>query len=186
MLRARKNRMDIIDFAQLTAAQRGEAARVLRDAFAHVPDAFDGAFEAEVESFFTDPARAAIAVVDGEALVGWIGRVETYSHAWELHPLCVDPAHQGKGVGAALVRALEARVKAAGVLTLYLGTDDEFGGTSLFGRDLFPDVAGKIAGVTETGGHPFAFYRKLGYEIVGLMPDANGPGRPDIFMAKRL
>jgi hypothetical protein len=34
--------------------------------------------------------------------------------------------------------------------------------------------------------HPFLFYRKLGYVVTGVMPDANGRGRPDIFMSKRL
>jgi aminoglycoside 6'-N-acetyltransferase I len=35
-------------------------------------------------------------------------------------------------------------------------------------------------------GHPFGFYRRLGFVLVGVLPDANGPGRPDIFLAKRL
>jgi aminoglycoside 6'-N-acetyltransferase I len=30
------------------------------------------------------------------------------------------------------------------------------------------------------------FYQKLGYVIVGVIPDANGPGKPDIMMAKRV
>jgi aminoglycoside 6'-N-acetyltransferase I len=30
------------------------------------------------------------------------------------------------------------------------------------------------------------FYRKLGFVIVGVVPDANGPGKPDILMAKRV
>lgn len=34
--------------------------------------------------------------------------------------------------------------------------------------------------------HPFLFYRKLGYVVTGVMPDANGRGRPDIYMSKRL
>jgi hypothetical protein len=34
--------------------------------------------------------------------------------------------------------------------------------------------------------HPYEFYQKLGYQIVGVIPDANGPGKPDILMAKSL
>jgi len=34
--------------------------------------------------------------------------------------------------------------------------------------------------------HPYGFYQKLGFALVGVLPDANGPGRPDIFMAKRV
>ena len=179
--------MVIVPFADPSLPQRSQAARVLRDALAHIPAYGDtGEADAEVETFFTVPERWALAALDGEAVLGWVGVIETYSHGWELHPLAVDPAAQGRGVGSALVRALEAQVKARGVLTLYLGADDEFGGTSLFGQDLFPDVAGRIAGLAETAGHPFAFYRKLGYEVVGLLPDVNGFGKPDIFMAKRL
>ena len=176
-----------VDFPDLSTEQRAEAARVLRDAFADRPEAFGDQAEDEVESFLSDEDRAAFAAVEDGRVVGWIGRVATYSHAWELHPLAVTPGRQRHGIGAALTRELEARAKAAEVITLYLGTDDEYGGTSLHGSDLYPDVAGKIAGVTATArGHAFAFYRRLGYEIVGLIPDANGPGKPDILMAKRL
>ncbi|WP_293681091.1 GNAT family N-acetyltransferase [uncultured Phenylobacterium sp.] len=176
----------IVDFSQLTAAQRVQAAHVLEAAFAHLPAAFDGAFAEEVQTFFTELGRAAWAALDGDAVVGWVGRIEGYEYAWELHPLAVHPAAQRRGVGSALVALLEERARAAGMLTVYLGTDDEFDGTNLFGQELFPDVAGKIAGVVETNGHPFAFYRKLGYEITGLVPHANGFGKPDILMAKRL
>lgn len=34
--------------------------------------------------------------------------------------------------------------------------------------------------------HPYEFYLKLGYTVVGVIPDANGPGKPDILMATRL
>ena len=30
------------------------------------------------------------------------------------------------------------------------------------------------------------YCRRQGYEIVGLLPDVNGAGRPDILLAKRL
>ena len=91
----------------------------------------------------------------------------------------------GRGVGRALVAALEARAATEGFLTIHLGTDDEVGGTNLFGRDLFPDVLGKLAAIAPTErGHAFFFYLSLGYEPIGLLPDAIGPGSPDIYMAK--
>ena len=34
--------------------------------------------------------------------------------------------------------------------------------------------------------HPYEFYVKMGYKIVGVIPDANGIGKPDIWMAKRV
>ena len=178
----------IVDFRTLTSAQQAGAARILREARAHMPSAYngEGEAEAEVRTFLEDPERAALAALEGKAVRGWIGVIESYSHAWELHPLVVDPAHQRRGLGRALTAALEAQVKARGVLTLYLGTDDDYGGTNLFGRELFPDVAAKIGTLRAGERHASGFYRRIGYEVVGLIPDANGPGRPDIMMAKQL
>jgi aminoglycoside 6'-N-acetyltransferase I len=34
--------------------------------------------------------------------------------------------------------------------------------------------------------HPYEFYQKLGFIIAGVMPDANGRGKPDIFLSKRV
>lgn len=178
----------VVNFAELDELQRAQAATLLRRGFAHMQNAFaePGEAEQEVNTFLEDPARVALAALAGDRLIGWIGAIRTYDHAWELHPLVVDPAHQRRGIGTCLLTAMEQSARTQGVLTLYLGTDDDFGGTSLFGRDLFPDVASKIAGIAVTRGHPVAFYRKLGYEVVGLIPDANGAGKPDIFMAKHM
>ncbi len=85
-----------------------------------------------------------------------------------------------------LVGELERRARAAGMLTLILGADDEDGGTNLYGVDLFPDVLQHARSVKQTSRHPLAFYRKLGFEVVGVLPDVNGLGKPDILMAKRL
>jgi len=104
-----------------------------------------------------------------------------------LHPLVVDPPFQRRGIGGALLGAIEARARQEGVLTIFLGTDDDHGGTNLYARDLWPDVVGNAAAIEPSPrGHAFAFYRRHGYQVVGLLPDANGKGRPDIFMAKRL
>ncbi|MGH7575687.1 MAG: GNAT family N-acetyltransferase, partial [Longimicrobiales bacterium] len=69
--------------------------------------------------------------------------------------------------------------------TLTLGTDDDSGMTSLAGADLYQDLPQQIAGLRDLGDeHPFLFYQKLGYVVTGVMPDANGRGRPDIYMSK--
>lgn len=85
-----------------------------------------------------------------------------------------------------LVRDFEQQVLARGAHTIYLGSDDETGQTSLTGVDLFPDVLGNLSKIKNVNRHPFVFYQKLGYTIVGAIPDANGFGKPDILMAKRI
>jgi aminoglycoside 6'-N-acetyltransferase I len=177
------------DFAALTDEQRAAAARVLRAALAHLPSGFQGPgeAEAEVETLCHDPQWLGFAALDQETLRGWIGALRTYSHGWEMHPLVVDPGHQRRGIGSALLAHLEAHARAEGVLTVYLGSDDDYGGTNLFGRELFPDVLGHAASIEPAGpGHAFTFYRRHGFDVVGLLPDVNGPGRPDILLVKRL
>ena len=116
-----------------------------------------------------------------------MGALQSYAHGWEIHPLVVAPDRQRRGIGTALLGRLEARARGDGVLTLFLGSDDDYGGTTLYGRDLWADVLGHAATAEATArGHALTFYRRHGYRIVGVLPDVNGRGRPDILMAKRL
>lgn len=179
--------MQIVPLDLLDTAQREEAATILRTALAHVESGYatPEAARAEVAEF-DDDERLAFAALEGVELLGWIGAIRTYDHAWELHPLVVAPAQQRHGIGSALCAHLERHAAAAGVLTLYLGTDDDFGGTNLFGVDLFDDPPARLAGAEVTRGHPLAFYRRLGWQVIGAIPDANGRGKPDILMAKRI
>ena len=64
--------------------------------------------------------------------------------------------------------------------------DDEDNRTSVGGVDLYPNVLEHLANIKNLHRHPYEFYQKLGYVIVGIIPDANGKGKPDIFMAKRV
>ena len=181
--------MEIVDFGMLPPAAHVEAARILREALAHLPSAYNAPGEAgaEVALRCTDTDWPGYPALDGKRLVGWIGAIRTYSHGWEIHPLVVTPDRQRRGIGSALMAALEERARRDGVLTLYLGSDDDYGGTNLFGRDLWPDVVGQVATTEVTArGHALTFYRRHGYEIVGLLPDVNGAGRPDILLAKQL
>jgi aminoglycoside 6'-N-acetyltransferase I len=177
----------------LTAQDAAAIAQCASLLTAHFPQAEDwqsqeGAL-AEVREIIDE--GVAFVALDGDAVIGWIGGLPEYNgHTWELHPLVVDPAHRGWGVGRALVAHLEEAALREGVGTIMLGTDDEDGRTTLSRvDDLYADLSGHIArldNLDPANPHPFSFYRRCGYAVVGVLPDANGPGRPDIFMAKRL
>ncbi len=178
----------IISFEELSETQHEAAAHILMRALAPWPSAYQSLDEAreEVNSFVGNPERLALAALEGNALRGWIGAIRNYSHGWESHPLAVDSDYARRGIGTQLVRALEETAQAQSICTLYVGTDDEFGGTNVFDKDLYPDVGGHMRNLAPAKGHPFVFYRKVGFSVVGLLPDVNGPGKPDIFMAKRI
>jgi aminoglycoside 6'-N-acetyltransferase I len=179
----------IVDFCGLTQAQSWSAARVLRDALAHMPSGYGapGAAEAEVAERRQDGDWLGFAALQDERLVGWIGAIKSYAHGWEIHPLVVAPDRQRQGVGSVLLARLEAHAERQGAITLFLGSDDDDGGTSLFNVDLWPDPLSRASsvGVTKRR-HAVAFYHRHGYTVVGVLPDVNGPGRHDILMAKRL
>jgi aminoglycoside 6'-N-acetyltransferase I len=58
--------------------------------------------------------------------------------------------------------------------------------TSLSNVDLYEDLWDKIKNIRNLKNHPFEFYQKLGYIISGVVIDANGIGKPDILMSKRV
>lgn len=179
--------MQIATIKSLTSAQRDAAAGVYVAALTRPPAAPPDLAEvrAEIDEFLEN-ARTAFVALDGDRVIGWIGAIRHSPTLWELHPLVVHPDHQRRGIGTALVRRLEAEASAAGVCTIWLGADDDFGGTNLYGVDIYPDVLARLATIRETQGHPFTFYQRVGFSIVGVIPDAGGPGRPDILMARRV
>ena len=126
-----------------------------------------------------------VALMDQDA-VGWVAGYQTYPNAFELHPLVVRFDRQKTGIGRILVDAFEIAVTDAGALIVHLGTDDHTGATTLGGTDLFPNVLGHVREIRNLKGHPFEFYQKCGYEIIGVLPDANAKGQPDILMAKSI
>jgi aminoglycoside 6'-N-acetyltransferase I len=180
----------IIDAQTASDSIIQQMAQLLVDAFRdNWPEAWPTLEDAEEElEDALDPERICLVALDEDsAAVGWIGGIAEYDgNVWELHPLAVRPDLQGRGVGRALVLDFEAEVAKRGGLTIRVGTDDEANMTTLSNVDLYDDLPSKIAAVRNLRHHPYEFYQKLGYVIIGVMPDANGIGKPDIIMGKRV
>lgn len=180
--------MKIIELTPDNEKTIRQAAELLVHYFSHLPSGWHTLEEAfqEVRESLAPGRISRVAVDEKGDLLGWIGGIPAYhGKAWELHPIVVRPDSQRKGIGRALVSDLERLTRERGALTLFVGTDDEDDRTNLSGVDLYPDVLGHAAKIRNLRGHPFEFYQKCGFVIVGVLPDANGFGRPDIFMAKR-
>ena len=180
--------MKITDFLPDNEDAIRQCAELLVEVFAeHHPNAWPvmkSALE-EVHESFAEGRISRIAVDDTGLILGWVGGIGA-EHAWELHPLVVRPDQQRRGIGTALVADLEDHVKRRGGYTIWIGTDDENNQTSLGGIDLYPNVLDHLAAIRNLNNHPYEFYQKVGFTIVGVIPDANGPGKPDIMMAKRV
>jgi aminoglycoside 6'-N-acetyltransferase I len=165
-----------------------EVAALLVEGFGeHWPEAWPDRASAllEVRDSLQPGRISRVAVDETGAVAGWVGGISKYSgKVWELHPLVVSEKQRQKGIGSALVEDLVSQVRQRGGLTVWLGSDDESGMTSLAGVDLFPGVLEHLRGIKNLKRHPYEFYLKLGFEIVGVMPDANGPGKPDIYLAR--
>src|SRR4051812_17917548 len=165
-----------------------QAAVLLHDAFHNRTDDWqelETAREEVMESLA--PGRISRVALDAaDTVLGWSGAIPGYrGRVWELHPLVVAKSHRRRGIGRALVEDLERLLAGRGAATLWLGSDDEHNETNLGGMNLYDDVAGAIRGFrTIEGEHPGGFYLRLGFRVVGVMPDANGSGKPDIFFAK--
>lgn len=139
-----------------------------------------------VDSLSADRVSRVAVDTDG-AVVGWIGAIREYDGlVWQLHPIVVEEARRRNGIGRALILDLERILTARGALTLWAGSDDLVGETSLGGIDLYATLPKAFDAVSSWGRHPLPFYHRLGFHVIGVMPDANGPGRPDIFLGKRL
>lgn len=167
-----------------------QAAQLLVDAFVeHWPGAwqtFDDGLK-EVHEMLVPERIFRVAADDDGNLLGVIGGIPEYEgKVWELHPLAIQPSMQGRGIGRTLVVDFEEQVRQRGGLTITLGTDDEDNMTSLSDVDLYENTWEKIRDIRNLRGHPFEFYQKMGFVITGVVPDANGRGKPDIYMSKRV
>jgi len=178
--------MEIVNMNTLNESQRKQAAQMLSDELPMGWPTLAEAIDEVNELLGDDPDFVLLAAMDNGEVLGWCGMQPNYDgKVFELHPLVVRRDRQGKGIGTALLNAIEAAAREKGGLTFWAGADDESGETSFANADLYDDLPKRIREF-EPGTHQSAFYLKHGFKIVGVIPDANGKGKPDIFLAKSL
>jgi aminoglycoside 6'-N-acetyltransferase I len=177
--------MDIIDLLD-DAGMVEQVATLLLEGFTGSWPDMESAIH-EVRDSLAPERISRVAIDDDDTVLGWIAGESAYEgHVWELHPLVVHSEYRGQGIGQQLVADFEEQVKACDGITIYLGTDDEDERTSLGGVDVYPNILDHLINIRNLRRHPYEFYQNLGYTIVGIIPDANGFGKPDICMAKRV
>lgn len=179
--------MKIVNMSQLSQTQIIQAAQILTDSLPKGWPTLQHAME-EIEALLV-PGNTLLAAVENDEVIGWGGILAPIynGNVFELHPLAVRSDRRNQGVGKAIVTALEDEARKQGGLTIYAGADDEKDGgeTSLANVDLYDDLPGMMMNFSP-GAHQSGFYLKLGYKLIGVMPDANGRGKPDLFFGKRL
>lgn len=138
-----------------------------------------------IASTFEDERRSRVALGECGVPVGWIGAI-TDESAWEIHPIAVAPNNQRVGVGQSLVTDIETLARRSGAVSVWAGTSDETGSTSFSSIDLYKEPGRSFKNIEAPPDHPVRFWPRMGYSIVGVMPDEEGLGKPGIFFAKRV
>jgi len=141
---------------------------------------------AEVLAHSTASNISLVATID-QSVIGWVAANPQYhGHAWELHPLVVAPAYRRRGVARTLVEQLIFQLRGRGASTVFVWCDDEIGSTSLAHTTLYPEPIHYTAHFHASPPHASLFYCSVGFALCGVLPDANGIGKPDILFARRV
>lgn len=176
--------MEIVNLSMADKDRIHQTAIILQESFEAWPT-YEEALNEVMDSMVEGKISRVLINNDGK-VVGWIGGESQYNgKVWEIHPLVVDKAYRQNGLGRMLVMDFEKQVAEKGGITIILGSDDETDHTNASNQDLYTDIPGFIKNF-HSEVHPANFYMKLGFVIVGFIPDANGLGKPDIIMAKRV
>lgn len=176
--------MTFTDMTKLSETQLKEAAIILNESLNIGWPTFLEAMNSIRE--WLKPKNNLLAAIEDEKVIGFGGITPKYDgNVFELEVLAVKNERHRNHIGSSILQVLEQTARERGGRTMYIGSDDETGETSLSDVDLYVDLPKKIADFIP-GAHPTGFYIKQGYKIVGVLPDANGDGKPDIFLVKRL
>ena len=138
----------------------------------------------EVNECIIDP-NICIGIKIENKLIGWVGLRPMYEKTWELHPFVIKIEFQGKGFGKILLNELEKLARKREIIGIFVGSDDETNKTSLSENEITAEnIFNEIKNIKNFGKHPYEFYLKCGFNIIGVIPNANGYKKPDILLWK--
>ena len=148
----------------LSAADRRRIEEITRAVLVFRDDEVPVALEVFDGAVGGSPDYIALGATVDEQLMGWIcwGPTPCTLGTYDLYWMAVDPAMQGSGIGAALLRAMEGRLAGSARLI-----------------------------VVETAGRPDyrptrAFYEARGYRKAAIIPDFYAPGDDQVVYVKTL
>jgi len=123
-------------------------------------------------------------------LAGWVclspmyGKIKN-EETWYLHPLAISTKFKGRGYGKILMLEIEKLAQEKNIIGILLGSGDEANKTSLSDKDIIGEnVPDEIKNIKNYKNHPYEFYQKCGYSIVGIVPNGYGLRRTDIWLWK--
>ncbi len=170
-----------------------EDAALLRGVADLLVVAFPAIYAGDVTQALADVVQFApedcslIARDSAGAPIGWL-RMERFKRqvSAEIKLVAVHPARRRQGVGRTLVMAAEERMRANGCMTMLATVGDTRGRTNLFGVNVIEDAPRLLAEFACHADHPAGFFLTIGYRLVGVLPDAYGPGKHDLTLARRI
>lgn len=166
-----------------------QAAEILFDVFSEIsPESWPTLQKAKEDVIeCIEGENICIGILINNELIGWIGLREMYKKTWELHPMVIKKTHHNMGFGKILINEIERKAKERDLEGIVLGTDDETYRTSLSMIELNNEnILQEIKNIRNLENHPYEFYKKCGYCIIGVIPNANGKNKPDILMWKNI
>ncbi len=119
--------MKIINMTQVNEKQIIQAAQILTDSLPMGWPTFQDAMDEIKERLI--PENTLLVAVENNIVIGWGGILAPGygGNVFELHPLAVRSDKRNRGIGRAVVTALEDEARKQSGLTMYLGADDEIG-----------------------------------------------------------
>lgn len=177
----------IVDLASLDVAQLDQLAALTHTAAReHAPTWLPTVADAHATIAEARVRFGRVMLSARGAPIGWVAAGHSWGRVWDLHPLIIDMPHQRRGIGRSLVLEVEREATRAGALVLLLGTSDMTHATSVSDVDLYDDPLRRLAELSFRASNSVQFWQRIGFTLVGAIPDAEGPGQPSLQLAKRL